>query len=187
MRLNTLDRDEKLPKQLHITPLKPDPYPAYFRGPILNVKSCVNFVLCSLWYIGELEKSAAMEAKYRATLEATRREAAKSRRQAGEPAAENGAPATTRPPPPESPVQKRLRNLPRLCSTGSWALSIKGIKMPKFFLTITGQLKALGLGEFQGQQHSGIDVRQPRGHLVRAKTTDVTFRVNRTPSISLES
>ena len=125
----------------------------------MNVKSCVNFVLCSLWYIAELEKSAAMEAKYRATLETTRHKAEESRRQAGDPSVENGATAMSRPPPLESPVQKRLRNLPRLCSTGSWALSIKGIKMPNFFLTITGQLKALGLGEFQGQQHSGIDVR----------------------------
>jgi hypothetical protein len=114
----------------------------------------VNHVLCDLWYVGELEKSAAMEAKYRATLEATRYKTANPRL-----------------PPPESPVQKRLRNLPRLCTTGSWAMSIKGIKMPKFFLTITGQLKALGLGEFEGQQHSGIDVR-PKVLLFRCRTVD---------------
>lgn len=29
---------------------------------------------------------------------------------------------------------------------------------PNFHLTITGQVEKLGLGEFKGQQHSGIDV-----------------------------
>ena len=130
------------------------------------MKSCTNYVLSDLWYIGELEKSAAMEAKYRATLEATRRKTEETHRQADDALAQNQESAMVRPPPPESPVQKRLRNLPRLSSTGSWALSMKGVKMPKFFLTITGQLKALGLGEFQGQQHSGIDVRRLREYLV---------------------
>jgi hypothetical protein len=112
-----------------------------------------------LWYVGELEKAAAMEARYRATLEDTRRKTEQSRNHSGSSSPEVQKPNFTRPPPSESPVQKKLRSLPRLCSTGSWAASLKGTKMPRFFLTITGQLKALGLGEFQGQQHSGIDVR----------------------------
>lgn len=148
----------QLPKQLHITPLKPDPYPAYLRGPVLNTKAAVNYVLTDLWYVGELEKASALEARYRATLEDTRRKTEESRNHSGSSSPEIRKPSNTRPPPPESPVQKKLRNLPRLCSTGSWAASLKGKQMPRFFLTITGQLKALGLGEFQGQQHSGIDV-----------------------------
>lgn len=157
--LGTEFASTQVPKQLHITPLKPDPYPAYFRGPVLNTKAAVNFVLSDLWYVGELEKSAAMEARYRATLEETRRRTEQSRQQAGS-SFDVQKGVVSRPPPPESPVQKRLRNRPRLCTTGSWAQSLKGMKMPKFFLTITGQLTALGLGEFQGQQHSGIDVRE---------------------------
>ncbi|KAJ9127558.1 hypothetical protein QFC24_000967 [Naganishia onofrii] len=151
------DLRDFVPKQLHITPLKPDPYPAYLRGPVLNVKDACHYVLSDLWYTSELEKSAVLEAKYRATLEETRRKADEARLKTGSLGTGVQKPVLARPPPPESLVQKRLRNRPRLCSTGSWALSLKGMKMPKFQLTITGQLAALDLGEFQGQQHSGID------------------------------
>lgn len=163
----------QLPKQLHITPLKPSPYPAYLRGPVLNTKAAVNHVLTDLWYVGELEKAAAMEARYRATLEDTRRKTEESLQQSGSLSPETPRCTFARPPPPESPVQKKLRNLPRLCSTGSWALSLKGTKMPRFFLTITGQLKALGLGEFQGQQHSGIDVSNQVCH--RSPTNEINL------------
>ncbi|KAJ9098476.1 hypothetical protein QFC19_006343 [Naganishia cerealis] len=135
----------------------PDPYPAYLRGPVLNVKDAVNYVLSDLWYTNELEKAAVMEARYRATLEETRRKADEARQKASKAPLDTQKSTVTRPPPPESQVQKRLRQRPRLCSTGSWALSLKGMKLPKFYLTITGQLAALDLGEFQGQQHSGID------------------------------
>ncbi|KAJ9119612.1 hypothetical protein QFC22_003321 [Naganishia vaughanmartiniae] len=151
------DLRDFLPKQLHITPLKPDPYPAYLRGPVLNVKDACHYVLSDLWYTSELEKSAVQEARYRATLDETRRKADEARLKSANSATDGQKIPITRPPPPESQVQKRLRNRPRLCSTGSWALSPKGMKMPKFQLTITGQLAALDLGEFQGQQHSGID------------------------------
>ncbi|KAJ9094464.1 hypothetical protein QFC21_006003 [Naganishia friedmannii] len=151
------DLRDFVPKQLHITPLTPDPYPAFLRGPVLNVKDACNYVLSDLWYTSELERSAVLEAKYRATLEETRRKANEARLKAANATTGVQKTAIARPPLPESLVQKRLRNRPRLCSTGSWALSLKGMKMPKFQLTITGQLGALDLGEFQGQQHSGID------------------------------
>ena len=34
----------------------------------------------------------------------------------------------------------------------------ENVNIPNFWFTITGQVEALGLGEFVGQQHSGIDV-----------------------------
>jgi len=38
----------------------------------------------------------------------------------------------------------------------------ENVNIPNFWFTITGQVEALGLGEFVGQQHSGIDVSQER-------------------------
>jgi hypothetical protein len=37
-------------------------------------------------------------------------------------------------------------------------------KGPKFYGNITGMVDMLGLGEFEGRQHSGIDVRRDQFH-----------------------
>jgi hypothetical protein len=93
-----LSAPPQVPKQLHITPLKPDPYPAYLRGPVLNVKDACHYVLSDLWYTSELEKSAVLEAKYRATLEETRRKADEARLKTGSLGTGVQKPVLARPP-----------------------------------------------------------------------------------------
>ncbi len=109
-------RGTQIPKQLHITPLKPPrhkhAYPPYLNAPYLNVKDAVQHVLSTEWHVEHA-----------------------------------GLPPASLPPTSTSDGYRMSADLKR------------GRKSPGFYRNIAGQLRQLGLGEFEGRAHSGIDVR----------------------------
>jgi hypothetical protein len=106
-------------------------YPHYLLQPYINVKEAVHHVLSEDWYHREEEAARVATMK------------------------DNGLSSQS-----ALPCQRSPRK--QTSTATSYRLSAadkKGRKSPGFYKTLEGQVKALGLGAFEGRAHSGIDVR----------------------------
>ncbi|ADV22457.1 conserved hypothetical protein [Cryptococcus gattii WM276] len=146
-----------VPKQLHITP--PNPFPNYFHGPYLNIKHAVQSVMSEIKrrrvYAAAHPDNAANE---RATQPiTTSRRAGKWRPSHGAGTVGGvgrGSPRGATPPPQEmtSPATATADNAPPSTPPKAFIR-----KEGDYYLNIAGMCEALGLGEFEGRQHSGLD------------------------------
>ncbi|ODO06906.1 hypothetical protein I350_04267 [Cryptococcus amylolentus CBS 6273] len=155
------DLRDFVPKQLHITP--PNPYPNFFHGPYLNIKHGVQSVMSEInrrrVYADAHPDNAANE---RATMPiTTSRRGGKWRPGAGAEGygaavarafrSDGAIPVTA----PSTPTRSGAPNAPGSPSTP------KGQTPPRprtdYYLNIAGMCEALGLGDFEGRQHSGLD------------------------------
>ena len=129
--------DEQVPKQLFISPTNP-PYPPYFFGQYLNIKQAVQTVMSELWQDEQAAKSATPSS--------------------GVDTPRADGPAT---PNSDDPLCSAIAPSTRIITTHktmSKAHRETKYSGPGFYFPIPGQLDALGLGPFEGRQHSGIDV-----------------------------
>ncbi|AGV14410.1 hypothetical protein, variant [Cryptococcus neoformans var. grubii H99] len=152
------DLRDFVPKQLHITP--PNPFPNYFHGPYLNIKHAVQSVMSEInrrrVYAAAHPDNAANE---RATQPiTTSRRAGKWR--PGQGAGPLGSvsrrgPREATPPPLQgvtSPATETVDSAPPPTPPRTFVR-----KEGDYYLNIAGMCEALGLGEFEGRQHSGLD------------------------------
>lgn len=129
-RVMKLTPRSQIPKQLHITPTDP-PNPPYFFAPYLNIKQATNTVLSTL----HSRRPLHVEPEPTASISPSE------------------TPARTE---TEDELSEEL--WPPITTAKKVERYARSSKSPNYFLTITGQLEALGLGEFEGRQHSGIAV-----------------------------
>ncbi|TYJ57850.1 hypothetical protein B9479_001460 [Cryptococcus floricola] len=155
------DLRDFVPKQLHITP--PNPYPNFFHGPYLNIKHGVQSVMSEInrrrAYADAHPDNAPNE---RAIMPIT------TSRRGGKwrpgPGAEGYGAAVARAfrsdgaipvTAPSTPTRSGAPDAPGSPSTPA------GQTPPRprtdYYLNIAGMCEALGLGEFEGRQHSGLD------------------------------
>ncbi|OXG17387.1 hypothetical protein C366_03476 [Cryptococcus neoformans Tu401-1] len=152
------DLRDFVPKQLHITP--PNPFPNYFHGPYLNIKHAVQSVMSEInrrrVYAAAHPDNAANE---RATQPiTTSRRAGKWR--PGQGAGPLGGvsrrgPREATSPPLQgvtSPATETVDSAPPPTPPRTFVR-----KEGDYYLNIAGMCEALGLGEFEGRQHSGLD------------------------------
>ncbi|OXH32217.1 hypothetical protein J008_03343 [Cryptococcus neoformans] len=152
------DLRDFVPKQLHITP--PNPFPNYFHGPYLNIKHAVQSVMSEInrrrVYAAAHPDNAANE---RATQPiTTSRRAGKWRPGQGAGplgGVSRGGPREATPPPLQgvtSPATETVDSAPPPTPPRTFVR-----KEGDYYLNIAGMCEALGLGEFEGRQHSGLD------------------------------
>ncbi|OXG25430.1 hypothetical protein C367_03253 [Cryptococcus neoformans Ze90-1] len=152
------DLRDFVPKQLHITP--PNPFPNYFHGPYLNIKHAVQSVMSEInrrrVYAAAHPDNAANE---RATQPiTTSRRAGKWRPGQGAGplgGVSRGGPREAMPPPLQgvtSPATETVDSAPPPTPPRTFVR-----KEGDYYLNIAGMCEALGLGEFEGRQHSGLD------------------------------
>lgn len=133
--------DKQVPKQLFISPTNP-PYPPYFFGQYLNIKQAVQTVMSELWQDEQASKSAAPA------------NGVDNPRTDGS-ATDSAVPSSEDSPTPTLSPSTRIITTHKTMSKAHRETKYSG---PGFYFPIPGQLDALGLGPFEGRQHSGIDV-----------------------------
>ncbi|WVQ75109.1 hypothetical protein IAR50_004718 [Cryptococcus sp. DSM 104548] len=173
------DLRDFVPKQLYITP--PNPFPNYFHGPYLNIKHGVQSVMSEInrrrVYADAHPDNAANE---RATMAiTTARRGAKWR---PGPGAEGYGAAVARafrsdgaiPVAPSTPAKSGAPGSP----TGQTPPRARRSEND-YYLNIAGMCEALGLGEFEGRQHSGLDDATNIARiLIKLSEKNVVFEAN---------
>nr|ODN91141.1 hypothetical protein L203_01343 [Cryptococcus depauperatus CBS 7841] len=157
------DLRDFIPKQLHITPT--NPLPNYFHGPYLNVKRAVQSVMSEInarrVYAAAHPDNAANEWATQPISTSRKQGRWKPDNRAarhGQKSPQLSPDITVSPDSPEVPVVKKKVN---------------------YYQNITGMCEALGLGDFEGRQHSGLDDAINIGRiLIALSKKNVVFEAN---------